>query len=84
MKAASDEVSKDKMALKAGAYIVAPVSSMVFIFNTMPYLFLASDIALLLQCPHDGPCPMHRTGKYCHFVQRLQRTSSQLTYKVPP
>ncbi|KAJ9706293.1 hypothetical protein PVL29_001695 [Vitis rotundifolia] len=53
---ASDEVSKDKMALKGGAYIVAP-------------------------CPHDGPCPLEKTGKYCHFVQRLQRTTSQRAYK---
>lgn len=53
---ASDEISKDKMALKGGAYIVAP-------------------------CPHDGPCPLEKTGKYCHFVQRLQRTTSQRAYK---
>ncbi|XP_028783637.1 LOW QUALITY PROTEIN: probable S-adenosyl-L-methionine-dependent RNA methyltransferase RSM22, mitochondrial, partial [Neltuma alba] len=33
------------------------------------------------QCPHDGPCPLVKTGKYCHFVQRLERTSSQRAYK---
>lgn len=32
-------------------------------------------------CPHDGPCPLVKTGKYCHFVQRLERTSSQRAYK---
>ncbi|PIA27887.1 hypothetical protein AQUCO_07400014v1 [Aquilegia coerulea] len=32
-------------------------------------------------CPHDGACPLENTGKYCHFVQRLQRTSSQRSYK---
>ncbi|KAK4788769.1 hypothetical protein SAY86_020088 [Trapa natans] len=32
-------------------------------------------------CPHDGPCPLEKTGKYCHFVQRLERTSSQRAYK---
>uniref|UniRef100_A0A1S3YIK8 37S ribosomal protein S22, mitochondrial n=1 Tax=Nicotiana tabacum TaxID=4097 RepID=A0A1S3YIK8_TOBAC len=34
-----------------------------------------------LQCPHDGSCPLDNTGKYCHFVQRLQRTTSQRAYK---
>ncbi|KAI3751601.1 hypothetical protein L2E82_22691 [Cichorium intybus] len=33
-------------------------------------------------CPHDGACPLDNTGKYCHLVQRLQRTTSQLAYKV--
>lgn len=34
------------------------------------------------QCPHDGKCPLENTSKYCHFVQRLERTSSQRVYKV--
>ncbi|KAH9300803.1 hypothetical protein KI387_012386, partial [Taxus chinensis] len=32
-------------------------------------------------CTHDGVCPMDKTGTYCHFVQRLERTHSQRTYK---
>ncbi|KAG6501864.1 hypothetical protein ZIOFF_041748 [Zingiber officinale] len=32
-------------------------------------------------CPHDGRCPLENTGKYCHFVQRLERTTSQRAYK---
>ncbi|KAF3321354.1 methyltransferase-like protein 17 [Carex littledalei] len=32
-------------------------------------------------CPHDGKCPLENTSKYCHFVQRLERTSSQRVYK---
>ncbi|CAJ1978006.1 unnamed protein product [Sphenostylis stenocarpa] len=32
-------------------------------------------------CPHDGICPLVKSGKYCHFVQRLERTSSQRAYK---
>ncbi|GAB2235308.1 hypothetical protein Droror1_Dr00025731 [Drosera rotundifolia] len=36
---------------------------------------------VLAPCPHDGPCPLQKSGKYCHFVQRLQRTSSQRIYK---
>lgn len=35
-----------------------------------------------MQCAHDGRCPLDNTGKYCHFVQRLQRTTSQRVYKV--
>ncbi|XP_074272787.1 rsm22-cox11 tandem protein 2, mitochondrial [Silene latifolia] len=36
---------------------------------------------IIAPCPHDGPCPLVNTGTYCHFVQRLQRTESQLAYK---
>lgn len=32
-------------------------------------------------CAHDGVCPMDKTGTFCHFVQRLERTYSQRTYK---
>ncbi|RCV44148.1 hypothetical protein SETIT_9G350900v2 [Setaria italica] len=32
-------------------------------------------------CPHDGQCPLENSDKYCHFVQRLERTSSQRAYK---
>ncbi|CAA0812270.1 Unknown protein [Striga hermonthica] len=32
-------------------------------------------------CPHDGPCPLQNTDKYCHFVQRLERTPSQRSFK---
>lgn len=32
-------------------------------------------------CPHDGACPLDNTEKYCHFVQRLERTTSQRAYK---
>ncbi|KAK7243357.1 hypothetical protein RIF29_38150 [Crotalaria pallida] len=32
-------------------------------------------------CPHDGVCPLVKSGKFCHFVQRLERTSSQRAYK---
>ncbi|KAK1419168.1 hypothetical protein QVD17_28328 [Tagetes erecta] len=36
---------------------------------------------IVAPCPHDGACPLDNSGKYCHFVQRLQRTTSQLAYK---
>lgn len=34
-------------------------------------------------CAHDGICPMDGTEKYCHFSQRLARSSSQLLFKRP-
>ncbi|KAK3193319.1 hypothetical protein Dsin_024629 [Dipteronia sinensis] len=33
-------------------------------------------------CPHDGACPLEKSGKYCHFIQCIQRTTSQRAYKV--
>uniref|UniRef100_A0A7N0UG87 Methyltransferase-like protein 17, mitochondrial n=1 Tax=Kalanchoe fedtschenkoi TaxID=63787 RepID=A0A7N0UG87_KALFE len=40
-----------------------------------------SGAFIVAPCPHDGPCPLEKSGKYCHFVQRLQRTTSQRAYK---
>ncbi|CAA6656337.1 unnamed protein product [Spirodela intermedia] len=36
---------------------------------------------VIAPCPHDGPCPLENSTKYCHFVQRLERTSTQRMYK---
>ncbi|XP_070011541.1 uncharacterized protein [Nicotiana sylvestris] len=38
---------------------------------------LKNGAYIVAPCPHDGHCPLDNTGKYCHFVQRLQRTTSQ-------
>ncbi|KAG5515256.1 hypothetical protein RHGRI_036330 [Rhododendron griersonianum] len=43
---------------------------------------LKSGAFVVAPCAHDGRCPLDNTGKYCHFVQRLQRTTSQRVYKV--
>ncbi|XP_009790257.1 rsm22-cox11 tandem protein 2, mitochondrial isoform X4 [Nicotiana tabacum] len=42
---------------------------------------LKNGAYIVAPCPHDGSCPLDNTGKYCHFVQRLQRTTSQRAYK---
>ncbi|XP_039117522.1 LOW QUALITY PROTEIN: rsm22-cox11 tandem protein 2, mitochondrial-like [Dioscorea cayenensis subsp. rotundata] len=42
---------------------------------------LENDAFVVAPCPHDGRCPLENTSKYCHFVQRLERTSSQRAYK---
>ncbi|PON73589.1 Ribosomal protein Rsm22, bacterial-type [Parasponia andersonii] len=36
---------------------------------------------IVAPCAHDGACPLEKTGTYCHFVQRLERTSTQRAYK---
>ncbi|KAJ0985079.1 hypothetical protein J5N97_003435 [Dioscorea zingiberensis] len=42
---------------------------------------LENDAFVVAPCAHDGRCPLENTSKYCHFVQRLERTSSQRAYK---
>ncbi|PPS12077.1 hypothetical protein GOBAR_AA08546 [Gossypium barbadense] len=42
---------------------------------------LRSGAFIVAPCPHDGHCPLEKSSKYCHFVQRLQRTTSQRAYK---
>ncbi|EXC52362.1 Methyltransferase-like protein 17 [Morus notabilis] len=40
-----------------------------------------SGAYIVAPCAHDGACPLEKTGTYCHFVQRLERTTTQRTYK---
>ncbi|KAL5552448.1 hypothetical protein UlMin_002624 [Ulmus minor] len=40
-----------------------------------------SGAFVVAPCSHDGQCPLEKTGAYCHFVQRLERTSTQRAYK---
>lgn len=83
------------MPYKGGAFVIAPVSIimaflLVFFLVRSTYgaafsffsLFLCLPNSNLMQCSHDGSCPLVKSGKYCHFVQRLQRTTSQRAYKV--
>ncbi|PRQ18396.1 putative ribosomal protein Rsm22, bacterial-type [Rosa chinensis] len=35
-----------------------------------------SGAYIVAPCSHDGACPLEKAGKYCHFVQRLERTST--------
>lgn len=55
---------------------------LLLLFYPCTFCSFLYDGILNMQCPHDGPCPLEKTGKYCHFVQRLERTSSQRAYKV--
>lgn len=36
---------------------------------------IAAGGQLLAPCPHAGECPMAAAGDWCHFAQRLERTS---------
>ncbi|KAL6969210.1 5-oxoprolinase (ATP-hydrolyzing) [Sarracenia purpurea var. burkii] len=38
---------------------------------------LKSGAFVVAPCAHDGHFPLDNTGKYCHFVRRLVRTTSQ-------
>ncbi|XP_044465187.1 methyltransferase-like protein 17, mitochondrial [Mangifera indica] len=49
--------------------------------NSNEVATLRSGVHIVAPCPHDGRCPLENSGKYCHFVQRLQRTTSQRVYK---
>ncbi|KAE8662021.1 Methyltransferase,copper ion binding isoform 2 [Hibiscus syriacus] len=49
--------------------------------DTKDLIDLSSGAFIVAPCPHDGRCPLEKSGKYCHFVQRLQRTTSQRAYK---
>ncbi|XP_008246152.1 PREDICTED: methyltransferase-like protein 17, mitochondrial, partial [Prunus mume] len=40
-----------------------------------------SGAFIVAPCSHDGQCPLEKAGKYCHFVQRLERTSIQRIFK---
>ncbi|CAL1386583.1 unnamed protein product [Linum trigynum] len=40
-----------------------------------------NGVFIVAPCSHEGRCPLEKSGKYCHFVQRLQRTTSQRVYK---
>ncbi|KAK1306742.1 hypothetical protein QJS10_CPA10g00644 [Acorus calamus] len=49
--------------------------------NSNNMMALRTGAFVIAPCSHDGPCPLAKSEKYCHFVQRLERTSSQRTYK---
>ncbi len=38
-------------------------------------LLIASGARILVPCPHEAECPMAAAGDWCHFAQRVDRTS---------
>src|SRR5262249_50744869 len=38
-------------------------------------LLIAQNVNILAPCPHRDACPMAGTADWCHFVQRLERST---------
>jgi ribosomal protein RSM22 (predicted rRNA methylase) len=43
--------------------------------NEIRSTLIAAGIAILAPCPHHNVCPMAVAGDWCHFAQRVERTS---------
>jgi ribosomal protein RSM22 (predicted rRNA methylase) len=43
--------------------------------NTARSSLLANAAAIIAPCPHHFACPMAASGDWCHFSQRIERTS---------
>jgi ribosomal protein RSM22 (predicted rRNA methylase) len=44
-------------------------------------LLLQLGAHIVAPCPHPNPCPLAATGDWCHFSQRLERTSAHRKLK---
>lgn len=44
-------------------------------------ILTAEGTTIAAPCPHAGPCPMAEAGDWCHFSQRLERTSAHRRIK---
>ncbi len=42
---------------------------------------IAAGAKIAAPCPHENVCPMAEIGDWCHFSQRVERTSSHRTMK---
>jgi ribosomal protein RSM22 (predicted rRNA methylase) len=49
--------------------------------NTARSALLANAAAILAPCPHHFACPMAAAGDWCHFSQRVERTSQHRQLK---
>jgi ribosomal protein RSM22 (predicted rRNA methylase) len=43
--------------------------------NTLRSVLIAGAATILAPCPHHFTCPMAAAGDWCHFAQRVERTS---------
>ncbi len=43
--------------------------------NAIRSSLIASGVKILAPCPHHNVCPMAAAGDWCHFAQRIERTS---------
>lgn len=44
-------------------------------------MFIGNGAHIVAPCPHAGPCPLASAGDWCHFAQRLERTSTHRRMK---
>src|SRR5581483_10664820 len=49
--------------------------------NAVRSLLIASGAEILAPCPHKHLCPMAARGDWCHFAQRVERTSQHRQLK---
>ncbi|MGC2698430.1 MAG: small ribosomal subunit Rsm22 family protein [Candidatus Angelobacter sp.] len=49
--------------------------------NAARSIFIAIAAKILAPCPHQGICPMAAASDWCHFSQRLERTSQHRQLK---
>ena len=51
------------------------------VVNVVRSALIAAKAHILAPCPHQDVCPMARTDDWCHFSQRLERTSQHRQLK---
>jgi ribosomal protein RSM22 (predicted rRNA methylase) len=49
--------------------------------NTARSALIANEATILAPCPHHFTCPMAAAGDWCHFSQRVERTSQHRQLK---
>ncbi|MFL6314639.1 MAG: small ribosomal subunit Rsm22 family protein [Terriglobales bacterium] len=49
--------------------------------NTLRSVLIAGAATILAPCPHHFTCPMAAAGDWCHFSQRMERTSQHRQLK---
>jgi ribosomal protein RSM22 (predicted rRNA methylase) len=49
--------------------------------NTARSVLIANAARIIAPCPHQSACPMALAGDWCHFSQRLERTSQHRQLK---
>lgn len=49
--------------------------------NTARSVLIANAAGIIAPCPHQGACPMAQAGDWCHFSERVQRTSQHRQLK---